>query len=153
MPIFTYAFHSRALNATEAAAPDDKLHIIVQVYHRNQKGPVEQQDDPAMYEYGSFVESECGLRGILIKTAVDDAIRVDDFQGMGLKHFRDKYGGISKTVYFFMPPVLRASMPIAIAEGMIPNDKVCEKCRDNFELNTRRLREKRYNIGTISFEH
>jgi hypothetical protein len=80
------------------------------------------------------------LKGILIKTAVDDAVRVDDFEEMGLKHFRDKYGGISKTVYFFMPPVLRVSMPIAISKGMIPPDRICEKCKDNFEARMRRRR-------------
>ena len=141
MPIFTYGFHSKAVTSTTGAAAEndiDKLHIIVQVYHRDQEGPVEHQDDPARGDYGSFVESECGLKGILIKTAVDDAVRVDDFEEMGLKHFRDKYGGISKTVYFFMPPVLRVSMPIAIAEGRIPNDRICKRCKDNFEVRMRR---------------
>jgi hypothetical protein len=143
MPIFTYGFHSKAVTATTGVAAEnniDKLHIIVQVYHRDQEGPVEQQDDPARGDYGSFVESECGLKGILIKTAVDDAVRVDDFEEMGLKHFRDKYGDISKTVYFFMPPVLRVSMPIAISKGMIPSDRICKKCKENFEARMRRRR-------------
>jgi hypothetical protein len=143
MPIFTYGFYSKAVTSTtevEAENDIDKLHIIVQAYHRDQEGPVELQDDPAKGDYGSFVESECGLKGILIKTAVDDAVRVDDFGEMGLKHFRDKYGGISKTVYFFMPPVLRVSIPIAISDGMIPNERICKKCKDNFEARMRRRR-------------
>jgi hypothetical protein len=129
MVIFTYAFHSKANVAI------DKLHIIVKVYHKDPNGPVKQREDPAKGDYGSLVESECGLKGVLIKTDVE-AMRSDDFEGMGLKHFRDKYGGID-TAYFFMPPFLRVSMPIAIAEGMIPDDRVCGKCRDNLEANIR----------------
>lgn len=78
-----------------------------------------------------MVQSEYGLKGILIKTDVD-AIRADDFEGMGLEYFRKKYGGI-QTVYFFMPPLLRTSQVIAIAEGLIPDEMVCEGCRDTLE--------------------
>ena len=129
MPIFFYAFHSKP-QAT------DKLHIIVQVYHRDPKGPGGQRPDPAVYDYGTTVESECGFKGILIKSD-KDAYRDDDFEGMGLKHFREKFGDINK-VYFFMVPLLGASMPIAIAEGMIPEDRVCEKCKDSLDANVRR---------------
>jgi hypothetical protein len=131
MAIFYYAFHSKP-HAT------DKLHIIVPSYVRDpsRELPVEQQDDPASGDYGSFlVESECGLKGILIKSDVD-AYRDQDFDGMGLTHFRDKFSDINKP-YFFMIPLLRASMPIAIAEGMISQDRVCDRCRDNLDANVR----------------
>src|ERR671921_442248 len=103
MPIFTYAFHSKKTHTT---ADDDKLkpllHIIAQDYIRDpekpgqlalaEEGEEQQQDDPILLAYGSLVESECGLEGILIKTDVD-AIRAKDYEGMGLEHFREKYGG------------------------------------------------------------
>jgi hypothetical protein len=136
MAIFTYAFHSKSHIAI------DKLHIIVKAYDRDPNGPVNQRDDPVGGDYGSLVESECGLKGVLIKLDVE-AIRSDDFEGMGLKHFRDKYGGI-ETGNFFMPPLLLASMPIAIAEGMIPEDRICEKCKETLEATLKKLRQMRY---------
>ena len=37
-----------------------------------------------------------------------------------------------------MPPVLRVSMPVAVAEeGVIPKDRVCEICKDNLKANVR----------------
>ena len=65
-----------------------------------------------------------------------DAIREGDFEGMGLKYFREKFGDID-IIYFFMPPVLRVSMPIAIAEDIIREDKVCEICKNNLKANVR----------------
>jgi hypothetical protein len=55
---------------------------------------------------------------------------------MGLDYFRKKYVGI-ETVYFFMPPLLRTSQEIAIAEGLIPDVMICERCRDNLEAKVR----------------
>lgn len=129
MPIFYYAFHSKP-QAT------DKLHIIVRSYNRNSKGPVNQQPDPSLEDYGLIVESECGLKGILLKPD-RDAYREGDFEGMGLKHFREKFSDID-VVYFFMPPVLRVSMLLAIAqEGMIPESKICEICKDDLQVHVR----------------
>ena len=67
-----------------------------------------------------------------------DAIREADFEGMGLKHFREKFSEFN-TIYFFMPPVLPVSMPITIAqEGIIiPKDKVCKICKNNLKVNER----------------
>ncbi len=37
-----------------------------------------------------------------------------------------------------MPPVLRISMPVAIAEeGIIPENKICEICKKNLQANIR----------------
>jgi hypothetical protein len=36
-----------------------------------------------------------------------------------------------------MPPLLRTSQEIAIAEGLIPDDMICERCRDNLEATVR----------------
>ncbi len=129
MPIFYYAFHSKP-QAT------DKLHIIVQSYDRNPRGPADQQPDPSVDDYGLIVESQCGLKGILLKPD-KDAYEEGDFEGMGLKHFREKFSDID-VVYFFMPPVLRISMPVAIAEeGIIPENKICEICKKNLQANIR----------------
>jgi hypothetical protein len=128
MPIFYYAFHSKP-QAT------DKLHIIVRSYTRNPRGPVNQQPDPSVDDYGLIVESECGHKGILLKPD-RDAYKEGDFERMGLKHFRDKFSDI-EAVYFFMPPVLRVSMSVAITQGMIPENKVCEMCKDNLQANVR----------------
>ncbi|MFL6496663.1 MAG: hypothetical protein ACJ703_09610 [Nitrososphaera sp.] len=102
MPIFYYAFHSKPQST-------DKLHIVVHSYNRNPTGPANQQPDPSLDDYGLIVESECGLEGILVKPD-KDAIKEGDFEGMGLKHFREKFGDID-TIYFFMPPVLRVRCP------------------------------------------
>ncbi|HYZ60488.1 MAG TPA: hypothetical protein VE544_12595 [Nitrososphaeraceae archaeon] len=126
MPIFYYAFHSKP-QAT------DKLHIIVKSYDRNPRGPADQQSDPSVDDYGLIVESECGLKGILLKPD-KDAYEEGDFEGMGLKHFREKFSDID-IVYFFMPPVLRVSMPVAITQRMIPENKICEICKDDFQAN------------------
>lgn len=131
MPIFYYAFHSKPQSY-------DKLHIIVHSYNRNPRGPADQQLDPSLDDdYGLIVESECGLKGILLKPE-KDAIREADFEGMGLKHFREKFSEFN-TIYFFMPPVLPVSMPITIAqEGIIiPKDKVCKICKNNLKVNER----------------
>ena len=128
MPIFYFAFHSKP-QAT------DKLHIIVRSYNRNPRGPAYQQPDPSEDDYGLIVESECGLKGILLKSD-KDAYREGDFEGMGLKHFREKFSDID-IVYFFMPPVLRVSMPVAITQGIIPENKVCEVCKDDLKANVR----------------
>jgi hypothetical protein len=134
MPIFYYAFHSKP-HAT------DKLHILVQVYHRDPEGPVDQREDPARFDYGVEVESECGLKGISIRNT-KDVYDSRDYEGMGLKQFRQKFSDIDK-VYFFMIPLLRASMPIAIAEDMISEDKICQKCKDNLNANVKRAMETR----------
>jgi hypothetical protein len=131
MPIFYYAFHSKP-QAT------DKLHIISGSYDRNPRGPVnhQQQPDPSVEDYGLIVESECGLKGILLKPD-KDVIKEGDFEGMGLRQFREKFSDID-IIYFFMPPVLRVSMPVAIAqEGIIPEDKICEICKKNLQANVR----------------
>jgi hypothetical protein len=129
MPIFYYAFHSKP-QAT------DKLHIIVQSYDRNPIGPADQQPDPSVDDYGLIVESECGLKGILLKPD-KDAYEEGDFEGMGLKHFREKFSDID-IVYFFMPPVLRVRMPVAIAQvGIIPEDKICEICKKDLQADIR----------------
>ena len=130
MPIFYYAFHSKP-QAT------NKLHIVVYSYDRHPSGSADQQLDHSVDDYGLIVESECGLTGILVKPD-KDAIEEGDFEGMGLKHFREKFGDID-IIYFFMPPVLRVSMPVAIAEeGIIPNDRVCEICKDNLKARLRK---------------
>jgi hypothetical protein len=131
MPIFYYAFHSK-LQAT------DKLHIILGGYDRNPRADVNQQEqpqpDPSVDDYGLIVESKCRLKGILLKPD-KDAIKQGDFEGMGLRHFREKFRDID-VVYFFMPPVLRVSMPVAIAQGgIIPEDKICEICKKNMQVN------------------
>lgn len=147
MPIFYYAFHSKP-QAT------DKLYIIVHSHTRNPRGPVNQhQPDPSVDDFGLIVESECGLKGILLKPD-KDAIREGDFEGMGLKHFCEKFSGID-IVYFFMPPpVLRVSMPEAITqEAMIPENKVCVICKKNLLVNMREatavLQEEREEGGTV----
>jgi hypothetical protein len=128
MPIFYYAFHS-----SKPTEPTDNLHIIVHSYTRNPGAPVDQQPDPSIEDYGLIVESECGLKGILLKPD-KDAIREGDFEGMGLKHFREKFSD-SDIVYFFMPPVLCVSMPEAIAQGsiIIPEDMVCKICKKSLQ--------------------
>ena len=136
MPIFYYAFHSKPQST-------DKLHIIIRSYSRNHREPVnqqqqqqQQQPDPSIEDYGLIVESECGLKGILLKPD-KDAIKEGDFEGMGLKHFREKFRDID-IVYFFMPPVLRVSMPEAISQGdMIPEDKICEICKKDLQAKIR----------------
>jgi hypothetical protein len=67
-----------------------------------------------------------------------DAIREGDFEGMGLKHFREKFSDID-IIYFFMPPVLRVSisMLVAMAKDMIPENKVCEICKNHLKANVR----------------
>jgi hypothetical protein len=128
MPIFYYAFHSKP-QAT------DKLHIIVKSYDRNPRGPAYQQPDPSVDDYGLIVESQCGLKGILLKPD-KDAYEEGDFEGMGLKHFREKFSDID-VVYFFMPPVLRVSMPVAITEDIISENKICEICKDDLQASMR----------------
>lgn len=127
MLIFICAAHSKTI-ATIDTKP---LHIILHSYLRKPVDDLKENTSTGSADYGALVQSECGLKGILIKTDVD-AIRADDFEGMGLEYFRKKYGDI-QTVYFFMPPLLRTSQEIAIAEGLIPDDIVCERCRDNLE--------------------
>jgi len=128
--IFYYAFHSKPQST-------DKLHIITRSYPRNPRVSVDQQEqqpDPSTDDFGLIVESQCGLKGILLKPD-KDAIREGDFEGMGLRHFREKFSDID-IVYFFMPPVLRVSMPVAISqEGIIPEDKICEICRKDLQTN------------------
>jgi hypothetical protein len=131
LPIFYYAFHSKPQST-------DKLHIITRSYIRNPREPVnqQQQPDPSTDDFGLIVESECGLKGILLKPD-KDAIREGDFEGMGLKHFREKFSDID-IVYFFMPPVLRVRMPVAIAQvGIIPEDKICEICKKDLQAHIR----------------
>lgn len=156
MPIFYYAFHSKPQST-------DKLHIITRSYTRNPRVPVDQQQqqqeqeqqppDPSTDDYGLIVESECGLKGILLKPD-KDAIREGDFEGMGLKHFREKFSDID-IVYFFMPPVLRVRMPEAIAqEDMIPEDKICKICKKDLQVEIREAtpvlqEEKEKENGTI----
>ena len=119
------------------------MHIIALDYIRDPEKPgqlaaPQQQDDPAWIDYGTLVESECGLEGILIKTDVD-AIRANDFEGMGLEYFHKKYGG-NDIVQFFMPPLLRDSMPRSIASSQIPDDIICDKCKENFATSVRKAR-------------
>jgi hypothetical protein len=151
LPIFYYAFHSKPQST-------DKLHIITRSYTRNLRVPVDQQQeqqqpDPSIEDYGLIVESECGLKGILLKPD-KDAIREGDFEGMGLKHFREKFSDID-IIYFFMPPVLRVSMPEAIAqEDMIPEDKICGICKKDLQADIREAtpvlqEEKEKENGTI----
>jgi hypothetical protein len=151
LPVFFYAFHSKPQST-------DKLHIITRSYIRNPREPVnqQQQPDPSTDDFGLFgliVESECGLKGILLKPD-KDAIREGDFEGMGLRHFREKFSDID-IVYFFMPPVLRVSMPVAINQvGIIPEDKICEICRKDLKANIREStavlqEEKERENGTI----
>jgi hypothetical protein len=131
MLIFICAAHSKSIGTIDTKP----LHIIL---HSNVRKPVDdlsENTSTSSPDYGALVQSECGLMGILIKTDVD-AIKADDFEGMGLEYFRKKYGGI-ETVYFFMPPLLRTSQEIAIAEGLIPDEMVCERCRDNLEAKVR----------------
>ena len=135
LPIFYYAFHSKPQST-------DKLHIIKRSYSRNPREPLnqqqqqQQQPDPSTDDFGLIVESECGLKGILLKPD-KDAIREGDFEGMGLKHFREKFSDID-IVYFFMPPVLRVSMPEATAQvGIIPEDKICKICKKDLQVEIR----------------
>src|ERR687894_2096970 len=155
MPIFYYAFHS-----SKPTEPTDNLHIIVHSYTRNPRAPVDQQPDPSVNDYGLIVESECGLKGILLKPD-KDAHKEGDFEGMGLKHFREKFRDID-IVYFFMPPVLRVRMPVAIAQvGIIPEDKICKICKDDLQAEIREAtsvlqeekeKEKEKENGTIPRE-
>jgi hypothetical protein len=150
LPIFYYAFHSKPQST-------DKLHIITRSYTRNPRVPVDkeqqQQSDPSTDDFGLIVESECGLKGILLKPD-KDAIREGDFEGMGLKHFREKFSDID-IVYFFMPPVLRVSMPEAIAQvSIIPEDKICKICKKDLQAEIREAtpvlqEEKEKENGTI----
>ena len=94
MPIFYYAFHS-----SEPTEPTDNLHIIVHSYTRNPGAAVDQQPDPSVNDYGLIVESECGLKGILLKPD-RDAYKEGDFEGMGLKHFREKFSDTD--IVFFL---------------------------------------------------
>jgi hypothetical protein len=56
---------------------------------------------------------------------------------MGLKHFREKFSDID-IVYFFMPPVLRVRMPVAIAQvGIILEDKICKICKKDLQAEIR----------------
>ena len=151
MSIIYYAFHS-----SKQTDPTDKLHIIVHNYSRNPRVPVDntqQQPDPSTDDFGLIVKSECGLKGILLKPD-KDAIREGDFEGMGLKHFREKFRDID-IVYFFMPPVLRVSMPEAIAQvGIIPEDKICKICMKDLQAEIREAtlvlqEEKEKENGTI----
>ena len=88
-----------AFHSSKQTDPTDKLPIIVHSYTR-----------------------------ILLKPD-KDAIREGDFEGMGLKHFREKFRDID-IVYFFMPPVLRVRMPVAIAQVcIIPEDKFARYAR------------------------
>ncbi len=138
MPVFYYAFHSKPQST-------DKLHIITRSYSRNPREPVNQQQeqeqeqeqpDASVEDYGLIVESECGLKGILLKPD-KDAIREEDFEGMRLRHFRETFSDID-IVYFFMPPVLRVSMSVAISQvGIIPEDKICEICKKDLRANIR----------------
>jgi hypothetical protein len=145
MPIFTYAFHSKKTHRSddEDEQKQQLLHIIALDYIRDPEKPgqltaPQLQDDPAWIDYGTLVESECGLEGILIKTDVD-AIRANDFEGMGLEYFHKKYGG-NDIVHFFMPPLLRDSMPASIASSQIPEDLICDKCSENFATSVRKAR-------------
>ncbi len=106
---------------------------MLHCYDINPRGPADKQPDPSLEDYGLIVESECGLKGILLRPD-KDAIREGDFEGMGLKHFREKFSDID-IIYFFMPPVLRVSMPVAIAEDVIREDKVCEICKSHLKTN------------------
>ncbi len=131
MLIFICAAHSKTIGTIDTKP----LHIILHSYVRKPVDDLSENTSMGSAEYGALVQSECSLKGILIKTDVD-AIRAHDFEGMGLEYFRKKYGGID-TVHFFMPPLLRTSQEIAIAEGLIPDDMVCERCRDNLEAKVR----------------
>ena len=132
MLIFICAAHSKTIGTINTKP----LHIILKnSYLRKPVDDLRENTSTDSADYGAPVRSECGLDGILIKTDVD-AIRANDFEGMGLDYFRKKYGGI-ETVYFFMPPLLRTSQEIAIAEGLIPDDMICERCRDNLEAKVR----------------
>lgn len=131
MLIFICAAHSKTIGTTNTKP----LHIILHSYVRKPVDDLSENTSTGSADYGALVQSECGLKGILIKTDVD-AIRAGDFEGMGLEYFRKKYGGIN-TVYFFMPPLLRTSQEMAIAEGLFPDDMVCERCRDNLETKVR----------------
>ena len=131
MLIFICAAHSKTIGTIDTKP----LHIILHSYLRKPVDDLRENTSTDSADYGALVRSECGLEGILIKTDVD-AIKANDFEGMGLDYFRKKYGGI-ETVYFFMPPLLRTSQEIAIAEGLIPDDMICERCQDNLEAKVR----------------
>jgi hypothetical protein len=131
MLIFICAAHSKTIGTIDTKP----LHIILHSYLRRPLDDLRENTSTELADYGTLVRSECGLEGILIKTDVD-AVRANDFEEMGLDYFRKKYGSI-KTVYFFMPPLLRTSQEIAVAEGLIPDDMICESCRDNLEAKVR----------------
>jgi hypothetical protein len=91
------------------------------------------------------MESECGLQGILLhyhKYVTED---YEDLATMALKKFHEFFGcGVSdgnRTIYFFMPPLLREGMESCIKKSLIPEDKICNKCNEVFEERLRRLRE------------
>jgi hypothetical protein len=131
MLIFICAAHSKTIGTIDTKP----LHVILHSYLRKPVDELSKNTSTDSTDYGALVQSECGLKGILIKTDAD-AIMAHDFEGMGLEYFRKKYGGI-ESVYFFMPPLLRTSQEIAIAESLIPDDMVCERCRDNLEAKVR----------------
>lgn len=148
MPIYTYAYHS----STSDIRTKQPLHIVVHHYLRKRED--EQKERAGGYwrdcespGYGSLMESECGLSGMLLKTD-GDVIRDEDYDySMGLRKFHEIYGGgINNKVHFFMPPLLRNSMDISIAEGAIPKDRICDKCKEVLEARITKLRSEGHKI-------
>ena len=98
MLIFICAAHSKTIGTVNTKP----LHIILNSYLRKPVDDLRENTSMDSADYGAPVRSECGLEGILIKTEVD-AIRANDFEGMGLDYFRKKYGGISLCLLCYVP--------------------------------------------------
>jgi hypothetical protein len=141
-PIFTYAAHNK-IHTT------DKLHIIVHNFAPERETDPEFRIDENTKnkdavqvrilgsDFGAGIESQCGLKGIFLQNDL-----------RGIESFRERYGKID-TVYFFMPV---PSLDIEKLDTnkfktldevpdeyriQITDERVCDRCRDNFEANLR----------------
>ncbi len=84
--------------------------------------------DFVMRSFGGHVQSACGLKGIFIQ---NDSQNIVEFYRV--------FGKID-TVYFFMPMTrldIQTGREIEVDEYMI-----CERCRENFDLQYRQIRRK-----------
>jgi hypothetical protein len=159
-PIFSFAAHNKKHTT-------DKLHIIVHNFAPEREKDTEYRIDENTPnkltvklritggDYGAEIESQCGLKGIFLQ---------NDLQG--LESFYERFGKID-TVYFFMPmrkidferleeegdDIANYKIPEEIPDKYrikITDDRVCEKCRDNFEANLR-YKERGFDLGAGGF--
>ena len=140
----------------------DKLHIIVHIIllQNMKKDPDYRIDENTTNkyavelrivgdDYGAEIESQCGLKGIFLQNDL-----------RGIESFHERYGKID-TVYFFMPvPSLDIEKLVndkfkTLDEVpdeyriQIADERVCDRCRDNFEANLRH--KDRFELGPGGF--